>query len=94
MNDLLITLMKVNDPIQKIRYELNHDEIAGCLGDRPDLLSKLHILAVINQTTSKALTIALSRLLTIEQKLSDQDEIIQSLNNQVKSLTDQLEFTR
>lgn len=94
MNDLLITLMKVNDPIQKIRYELNHDEIAGCLGDRPVLLSKLHTLAVINQTTSKALTIALSRLLTIEQKLSDQDEIIQSLNNQVKSLTDQLEFTR
>jgi CII-binding regulator of phage lambda lysogenization HflD len=94
MNDLLITLMKVNDPIQKIRYDLNHDEIAGCLGDRPDLLNKLHTMAVIHETTAKGLTIALSRLLTVDQRLSDQDEIIQSLREQVRSLTDQLEFTK
>ncbi len=94
MNDLLITLMKVNDPIQKIRYDLNHDEIAGCLGDRPDLLNKLHTMAVIHETTANGLTIALSRLLTVDQRLSDQDEIIQSLREQVRSLTDQLEFTK
>jgi len=86
--------MKVNDPIQKIRYDLNHDEIAGCLGDRPDLLNKLHTMAVIHETTAKGLTIALSRLLTVDQRLSDQDEIIQSLREQVRSLTDQLEFTK
>lgn len=94
MDEMIITLMKVNDPIQKIRYDINHDEIAGCLGERPDLLNKLHTMAVINETTTKGLTIALSRLLTLDQKLSDQEEIIQSLRNQVKSLNDQLEFTK